>query len=292
MSNYLYTFIIPHHNSPELLNRCLDTIPNRSDIQIIVVDDNSEANKKPQISRESVELVYIDEKQTKGAGKARNEGLARAQGEWLLFPDCDDCYSEGFLGILDKYTKHDIDVLYFNAAYRDGHTGELIKDVSFKKYIDSYDGSQIATDKVKYKNNVPWSKMVRREFVSNNNIKFEEVPNGNDILFSMMIAYYSTKIEVDSFVVYNYYKNPGSIISKKKTTPEMLCVLQHRMQQNYLFRFLGYPGWTISVNKFVYIYARQYGIPFIVAFINKFISLYSKRKDWVNMLLSSNTLSN
>ena len=65
MNNYLYTFIIPHHNSPELLNRCLDTIPKRSDIQIIVVDDNSEASKKPQISRESVELVYIDEKQLK-----------------------------------------------------------------------------------------------------------------------------------------------------------------------------------------------------------------------------------
>ena len=43
--SYNYSIIIPHKNIPELLQRCLDSIPKREDIQIIVVDDNSDTNK-------------------------------------------------------------------------------------------------------------------------------------------------------------------------------------------------------------------------------------------------------
>lgn len=36
-----YSIIIPHYGIPELLGRCLRSIPERDDIQVIVVDDNS-----------------------------------------------------------------------------------------------------------------------------------------------------------------------------------------------------------------------------------------------------------
>ena len=37
-----YSIIIPHKNSTVLLERCLRSIPCRKDVQVIVVDDNSE----------------------------------------------------------------------------------------------------------------------------------------------------------------------------------------------------------------------------------------------------------
>ena len=40
-----YSIIIPHKNTPSLLQRCLDSIPQRSDIEIIIVDDNSDEQK-------------------------------------------------------------------------------------------------------------------------------------------------------------------------------------------------------------------------------------------------------
>ena len=112
--NYTYTFIIPHHNSPELLNRCLDSIPQRGDIQIIVVDDNSAEDKRPYIERDDVEVIYIDAEHTKGAGRARNYGLKAAKGKWLLFADCDDFYNAGFLEVLDQYKDKNIDMLFFS----------------------------------------------------------------------------------------------------------------------------------------------------------------------------------
>ena len=41
MAETCFSIIIPHKNIPSLLQRCLDSIPKRDDVQIIVVDDNS-----------------------------------------------------------------------------------------------------------------------------------------------------------------------------------------------------------------------------------------------------------
>ena len=92
MSTINYSFIIPHKNSVKLLNRCLDSIPQREDIEIIVVDDNSD--EKPIVKR-TVEVVYLTYKESNGAGKARNIGITKAKGRWLLFADCDDYYVNG-----------------------------------------------------------------------------------------------------------------------------------------------------------------------------------------------------
>lgn len=54
-----YSFIIPHHNGLILLNRLLDSIPQRSDIEIIVVDDNSDELQKPQISRSDIQIISL-----------------------------------------------------------------------------------------------------------------------------------------------------------------------------------------------------------------------------------------
>ena len=97
-----YSFIIPHHNSPKLLERCLDSIPQRNDIEIIVVDDNSDADKKAYSYRGDVRIINIDVEHTKGAGRARNYGMKEARGKWILFADCDDFYIDGFLEELDK----------------------------------------------------------------------------------------------------------------------------------------------------------------------------------------------
>ena len=37
-----YTIIIPHKDIPDVLQRCLDSIPQSEDAQVIVVDDNSD----------------------------------------------------------------------------------------------------------------------------------------------------------------------------------------------------------------------------------------------------------
>ena len=39
----VFSIIIPHHNIPGLLRRCLDSVPRRDDTEVLVVDDGSDA---------------------------------------------------------------------------------------------------------------------------------------------------------------------------------------------------------------------------------------------------------
>ena len=47
----LYSIIIPHKDIPCLLQRCLDSIPPRDDVQIIVADDDSSLDVEGQLEK-------------------------------------------------------------------------------------------------------------------------------------------------------------------------------------------------------------------------------------------------
>ena len=78
-TSYHYSIIIPHKNTPRLLERCLCSIPTWDEIQIIIIDDNSNSESVdfshfPGNGRKNTEVLFT--KEGKGAGYARNIGLS------------------------------------------------------------------------------------------------------------------------------------------------------------------------------------------------------------------------
>ncbi|MCF0230769.1 MAG: glycosyltransferase, partial [Enterococcus sp.] len=72
---YNFTFIIPHKNLPELLKRCVLSIPRRDDVQIIIVDDNSDPDEVdfenfPFHGEPNINIIF--DKTGKRQGHARN----------------------------------------------------------------------------------------------------------------------------------------------------------------------------------------------------------------------------
>jgi glycosyltransferase involved in cell wall biosynthesis len=283
---YTYSFIIPHKNCPDLLMRCVDSIPERSDIQIIIVDDNSDTNKKPSLMRESVEVVLLDASCSKGAGRARNVGLEHAKGKWILFADSDDYYHEGFIDILDKYSNKDVDIVYFNFFYRDGITGEELSNINIQSIISEFDDTRLAFDRIKYLYHVPWNKMILHSYIHRHHFSFEEVPNGNDIFFSKCVGYHTDKIIVEKRPVYVYNKNENSIVTSARTVESEMCRLEHIVKQNYFYDFIGQHGWKKSVIRSILQIIRVLGFSFIVPLINNSMSIYKRRKEWVDIIPS------
>jgi glycosyltransferase involved in cell wall biosynthesis len=202
-----YSIIIPHKNIPELLQRCLDSIPRREDVQIIVVDDNSDTDKVdfghfPGLGDPCVEIVFT--KEGKGAGYARNVGLTKAVGKWLLFADADDYFIGGFLNCLDKYKESNYDLIYFGVyiiyaktkreSYINRRFGKLMKDAINKKKYDKY----------KYTIIVPWGKMIKRSLIKVNNIFFDEIMVSNDVMFSVKTANCAKNVLFDIHKIYTY----------------------------------------------------------------------------------------
>lgn len=279
-----YSFIIPHKNCPRLLQRCVDSIPVRDDVQVIVVDDNSDADKKPLLDHEGIEIVFLDAEHSKGAGRARNEGLKHAKGKWILFADADDYYTVGFLDILDGYTDRDIDVLYFNFLYKDGKTGEELGLMKFQKYFVEYDESKDSYDEVKYLHTVPWTKMTSHIFLKQYGLYFEEVPNGNDVFFSMCVGYHAVKVAIEKRPIYVYLKNDNSILTSKETPEAALCRLEHLIKCNYFLAYIGHKEWKESVIKRVLIKIKQIGIGFVIELLLSSLNLFYGRDSWARII--------
>lgn len=284
-----YTFIIPHHNSPELLNRCLDSIPQREDIQVIVVDDNSCEDKRPNVKRQDVEIIYIDAEHTKGAGHARNIGMAQAKGKWLLFPDCDDYYSTDLLSVLDSYCDKEIDVLYFNYHHYDGITESNLPDNKLQLCIQNYSGDPSDCEYIKYRNNTPWTKMLRRVYVEQHKMYYEEVPNGNDVLFSLFVASYTDNFAISNARLYTYVKTPNSIATSKQDKKKILCRVTHMVKHNCFNKFIGHSEWKFFIFKYICVLVLRMtiveSVTIIPAILLKMPFLLLNRKEWVKIIL-------
>lgn len=219
-----YTFIIPHHNAPQLLNRCLDSIPAREDVQVIVVDDNSEESLRPVVARTDVEVIYIDKQHTRGAGHARNEGIKRAKGKWLLFVDCDDFLAENVLSVLDKHSASQSDIIFFKIAAVNSDTLQPSdRCLAFNAYIDAHLRHRpMSEGTLRYIQCVPWGKMIRRSLIDDNHIQFEEIMYGNDVIFSLRCGILAKSIASTDDVLYVVTDREGSLVTQV-SYESMLC---------------------------------------------------------------------
>lgn len=240
-----YSFIIPHHNTPELLQRLVDSIPQREDIEIIVVDDNSDDDKKANVIRSDVQIIFINKEHTKGAGKARNIGMDAAIGKWLLFADSDDLYKPGFIEILDEYKDDDIEILYFNMDSVDSETLQPRNRARVvQKIVEDYDGSQRKGEEVKYLSFGPWRKMILSEFVSRYGLRYEEISRGNDGFFNLQTAYFVKKFKVDKRKVYTITYRKGSIVYSKTTRQKYIDDLNRNLHIYTFLKYIGHQDWN------------------------------------------------
>ncbi len=265
MNDIKYSIIIPHKNTPDLLERCIKSIPEADDIEIIVVDDDSDEkivdfNNFPCNGRKN--LVLIFNKDCKGAGHARNLGLEKAKGIWVLFADSDDYYEESFIEILDKKLSDDIDILFFNIKEE---SNSNINRIYYKYFHEN--GSE---DNVRLIW-APWNKVFSREFIINNNIMFEEIPVGNDAMFSLKANFSANKILIIEDRLYHYtVSNNNSITRSVRSFDRTMDYLKLNLRVNSFLRKRnkGKNGvTTISPNLILFI-LKHYGIRKLIIYIS------------------------
>lgn len=292
MSIINYSIIIPHKNIPDLLQRCLNSIPRRNDIQIIVVDDNSDKNKVdfshfPGLDDPYVE-VYLT-KEGRGAGYARNVGLEHAKGKWLIFADSDDFFSDNLNKILDEQINNYNDIIYclISSVYTDtlkpSKRGEFVNDV----ILDALENNNL--DCLRYKRLEPWAKIIRRELVIKNKIKFDETIAANDLKFSILTGYYANRIVAIPEVLYCLTTREGSLaytISKDVCEAKFKVIIDvnnffylnnlNSYRINifpYIFNF-KYLGIFIAFRKLIYVFFNCHYPYILIDFIKSFKNYY------------------
>lgn len=244
----IYSVIIPHRDSPELLRRCLKSIPDKKDIQVIIVDDNSSPQKVdfsyfPGSERKYTEVIY--NKDNHGAGHARNLALPRAKGQWLLFADADDFYTDNAWELFGQHTNDKADIIYFGITSVDSDSLKATERFkTYNKYVQAFvmQPTQVNENLLRYRHDVPWGKMIRRSLVTTHNIIFGESRYCNDTLFSCRCALAAHTIGVEQEAAYCVTESQTSLTRQMSAEAIRIrfCVI---CEKNILLREHGLAGY-------------------------------------------------
>src|SRR5699024_8429107 len=183
--------------------KLLSSIPEYKEIEIIVIDDNSTRGKK-----ELVELtesnkynhvkIMLNNTSVKSADDGKNIGLKNATRKWILLADSDDYFLDGFFNHTSIY----ID------------TNEVSnRHLKYRNLVLNYikESSCRNESGLRYDYLAPWSKLIRKSIIEDNNIKFDEVLALNDVLFSTKVGYYINDFLASSEKIYCITRSKGTL---------------------------------------------------------------------------------
>lgn len=266
-----FSFIIPHKNLPtELLRKCLDSIPLRDDVEIIVIDDNSDftyTDKAELSSLGDSRTQIVFDTSSKGPGNARNLGMKMAKGEWLLFADADDFYEKDNLNLfLEQLLNCNADVVYMGIRVL-----SLDGSVADDNYSFPCDKKELlpveSKDVFLHDQHQSWRRAIRADFLREHNIEYPSIRYCEDQSMSVKALLYVKAIMVFPLPVYCYVRREGSItkqLSRKDLTDALYdCFAMNRLigQHNYNVR-LSVPAYILSLLRqknilLFYYYALQ-----------------------------------
>lgn len=227
-----YSIIIPHYNIPTLLERCVNSIPVRDDVQVIVVDDCSPCKDELNHVIETLKKIRKVEFYTTpiggSAGRARNIGLDHSKGKWLIFADADDFFDVDFASILDDNIDNKNDVIYLKC--RSVQSDDVSKPSGRINDDEKHFDKSHYEENVRYyrlEHQVPWGKIIKRSLVDDNNIRFDETRYANDAMFAVSVGCFARHIDLanrdfyvvterDNALCSNFFQKPGESLIRAK----------------------------------------------------------------------------
>ena len=117
MGKIKVSVIVPVFNQEKLVIKCLESIPIREDVEIIVVNDGSTDKTLGYLKNfkrfGNPDLKIITYVKNKGVSYARNKGINASKGEYIVMIDSDDyIYGDIFNKIVDNYLNGEDLVFY------------------------------------------------------------------------------------------------------------------------------------------------------------------------------------
>lgn len=211
----LYSIIIPAYNSQKTVASTVQSLirSGLTDYEIILVDDGSKDQTADVCFRlaSANENIHFFQKENGGVSSARNFGIEKATGEYLLFFDADD------------YVEPD-SCLEINTIIQTTHPDMLIFGMCFEYYFHKklYRQDNLVSRQVGLFSRDEWkqnlndlfdtnsissacNKLIRKEIITANSIKFHtDMIIMEDFMFSMELLFHCNEIYIWDEPIYHY----------------------------------------------------------------------------------------
>lgn len=213
-----FSIIVPVYNVEKYIINCLKSIKNQTyeNYEVIIVNDGSTDNSQDIINEfvkeDSRFKSYI--KENGGLSDARNYGVTKVHGDYILFLDSDDYIGKELLFNLNEVTKNNdgIDLIKYGCQSVDAKGNILHKYIGKEYYEDSKLESikSIVTDEMIESACIY---AYKKDFFIENKFEYTKGKYHEDFGLTPYIILLANKIICISYIGLNYVQRDGSIIN-------------------------------------------------------------------------------
>lgn len=202
--------VVPVYNAAEKVVRCVNSIQSQTllDIEIVLIDDGSVDNSLAVCKgmAEADSRIHVYHQENAGVSSARNMGIEKATGQWLMFVDADDWIEPNTIQIMvEKAKLHSADIVVYSILneYIDNNFAMSIPSGIFSP-ADIFN-----SDCLKRHYDIilcsVCNKLYNCEIISKYGIRFlPEIKFGEDFIFNADVLKYVNVIYTTSLLMYHY----------------------------------------------------------------------------------------
>lgn len=220
------SIVIPCYNVEEYISQCLDSVVNQTyeNIEIICINDGSTDNTltilKNFVQRDH-RMILLDQT-NKGLSLARNVGLEKCTGDFVMFLDSDDYLSLQTLSEVSAYlNKRELICFSYNRVYNDDINprklnlhGEYNADYIQRRMVGLC--NEELSDPSQMDSLVTvCMKLYVADIIKKNNILFTDTSliGTEDLLFNLQYLEFAKNVEVIDLPFYFYRKTNASSLT-------------------------------------------------------------------------------
>lgn len=255
-----YSIIIPVYNAEKYLDECIESVLRQNaDLELILVDDGSTDKSGEICERYKKDNVLVYHIENTGPGRARNFGVEKATGDFLMFMDADDYLSSDFFEKLENSeTDFNADVILFEIIKTFQNGREELMSYGFLKEKLYKKSREDAYRHISECNKFPgscWAKVINRKFYEQNQIRLDECINDEDIDWALLLFSKAKRFDFfdAGFYYYRINNSSRSTWGRLESAKDQLRILERWVDRITEFEFKKY---------FLSILAYQYAMIF------------------------------
>lgn len=212
-----FSVIVPVYNSEKYLNKCFESIINQTnqDFELLIINDGSPDNSQEIITKYQNKYplkIKSFTKENGGLSDARNYGVAKARGEYIVFVDSDDFINTRLLEHLELCIKHDFpDVVGYNFVDMDQNYKQT--NITTKPHKSNISGEEAISELVLSKQyfEPAWGFAYNLDYWKSNKFEYIKGLLHEDFALTPLVIVKANKVSFIDFDGYYYIKTSNSI---------------------------------------------------------------------------------
>lgn len=217
-----FSIVVPVYNVEKYLSKCLDSILNQTykDFELLIVNDGSPDNSQDIIDdykQKYPETIKCFIKENGGLSDARNYGIKRATGEYLVLVDSDDFIEPELLQEINEEIQKNpgIDIIGYHMEIVDEKYN--ITEVLEKPVCSNIDGQEAIQRLVLKKKffEAAWGYAYRLDFWRKNKFEYSKGRLHEDLGLTPEVIIKAKKVSIIDYAGYGYYQSDNSITRDK-----------------------------------------------------------------------------